>query len=240
MPDKVNRGFVPQDKIEFSSAAQEILRRAQMEIRYLLDRGYEIEKIISFVGNHYQFSARQRMALTRATCSHKAGEERNRRLFSHPLDGQTVYIDGFNAVITLETALSEDTTLLLCMDGTIRDLCGLHGTYRIIDKTLPALKLLCGKLEEEGAGRAVFYLDSPVSNSGRLAQEIRALNGEYPFEIETDLVANADAMLWGKPLCVTSDAIILDRCISFINPVRDIIETKMPGRALVCLDAEEL
>lgn len=32
-----------------------------------------------------------------------------------------------------------------------------------------------------GVGKAVFYLDSPVSNSGRLKERIGALLEEYPF-----------------------------------------------------------
>lgn len=51
-----------------------------------------------------------------------------------------VYIDCFNTVISLEIAFS-DSTLLLCMDGTIRDLAGLRGTYRLIDKDVLSYRI---------------------------------------------------------------------------------------------------
>ena len=58
--------------------------------------------------------------------------------------------------------------VLYCMDRTIRDLAGIRGTYRIIDKTEPAVDLLIAELIGLGVNTAHFYLDAPVSNSGRL------------------------------------------------------------------------
>lgn len=58
---------------------------------------------------------------------------------------ETVHIDGFNSVITLEVALS-GSPVFVCRDGTIRDLAGLRGTYRIIDKTEDAIELILQKL----------------------------------------------------------------------------------------------
>ena len=47
------------------------------------------------------------------------------------ISGNEVNIDGFNIIITLEVLLC-DSILFSCMDGTIRDLAALRGTYRII------------------------------------------------------------------------------------------------------------
>lgn len=54
---------------------------------------------------------------------------------------ETVHIDGFNTVITLEVALS-GSPVFYCRDGALRDLAGLRGTYRVIDKTQEAIELL--------------------------------------------------------------------------------------------------
>ena len=54
------------------------------------------------------------------------------------------------------------------MDGNIRDLAGLRGTYKLIDKTDRAIDLIGQELEKLKVSKAVFYLDKPVSNSGRL------------------------------------------------------------------------
>ena len=88
---------------------------------------------------------------------------------AHQLDhleaGCTVNIDAFNAVVITETALSH-SVLLKCMDGCIRDLSGLAGTYAIIEKTDQAIDLILKKLKEYEVYKAVFWIDAPVSNSG--------------------------------------------------------------------------
>ena len=115
------------------------------------------------------------------------------------------------------------------MDGTARDLCGLHGSYRLIDKTDLVLALLFDALARLAPERAVFVLDAPVSNSGRLAQRIRSFAQGCGFPAEATLVPNADALLWDKDCVATGDAIILNRCGGWVNLCRDIIETALPG-----------
>lgn len=231
---EVLRGFVPTDEMDFSVLQMERLSQAQEEICFLLDRGYQIEKIVAFVGNHYQLTARQRLALTRASSPAADIKSRESRRISGSLQGRTVYIDGFNLIITLEAALSH-SPLLLCMDGTIRDLCGLHGTYRLIDKTQTALSLIWEALAEREAGKAIFYLDAPVSNSGRLKQEILRTGEESGIPAEAETVPNADALLWDKDGVVTTDAIILNRCQGWINLAAEIIQGKLKEQRIVNL-----
>ena len=150
------------------------------------------------------------------------------------MQGRMVYIDGFNLIITLEAALSH-SPLLLCMDGTIRDLCGLHGTYRLIDKTQTALSLIWEALAERKVGKAIFYLDAPVSNSGRLKQEILRTGGERGIPVEAETVPNADALLWDKDGVVTTDAIILNRCQGWVNLAAEIVQGKLAGQKIVNL-----
>ena len=57
------------------------------------------------------------------------------------LAGQEVWIDGFNIIITLEVLLS-GSFLFVGMDGAIRDLAALRGTYRIIPETAEAVRIL--------------------------------------------------------------------------------------------------
>lgn len=51
----VQRGFVLSDKIEFNEKNIGLLKKAQKDICFLLDRGYSIDKTIEFVGNHFLF-----------------------------------------------------------------------------------------------------------------------------------------------------------------------------------------
>ena len=109
------------------------------------------------------------------------------------------------------------------MDGTIRDLAGLRGTYRLIDKTDKAICLIGKKLASMGIAGVVFYLDAPVSNTGRLKSRILELLKDCGYGVSVELVRNADILLKGMPNVVTTDAIILDNCISWINMAEKII-----------------
>lgn len=225
--ETVKRGFVPTDSRDFNEKNIRIMRIAQADIFYLVNHEYPIKNAVAFVGNRYQLSERQRIALQRAVSSEKAIELRKSKLIN---SGNTANIDGLNIIITLETALS-GTTLLKCMDGTIRDLAGLRGTYRLIDKTDAAIKLISDKLLEKGFKKAVFYLDRPVSNTGRLKQRILELTKDYSFQTEAELVDNADTILFGKDCVISSDAIILDKCVNWLNFADEIcsdIETANP------------
>ncbi len=55
--------------------------------------------------------------------------------------------------------------------------------------------------------KAMFYLDSPVSNTGRLSQRIYEVLKDYPFNVEVELVPNADVILEKQSYVITSDAI---------------------------------
>ena len=227
MSDKiVRRGYVSTDIKEFNEEAMKKLKEAQKDIFMLINRRYDIKKVSTFVGNHYLLSERQRMALVRATSPKSSLENRRKKEITVSLEEKTVYIDGFNLIITLEVALS-GSTLMKCMDGTIRDLAGLRGTYKQIDKTDIAINLIGEKLYELKVNKVVFYLDSPISNSGRLKMKILELLNKYSYNVEVYLVNNADIILEKLENVITSDAIILDKCKSWINLALNIIDESL-------------
>lgn len=142
------------------------------------------------------------------------------------ISGETLYIDGFNVMISLEIAYS-NSMLFQCMDGTIRDLAGLRGTYRLIPQTDSAITALLQTLEELQVQKAVIYLDKPVSNSGRLKKRIYELAENIPFELEVLIEDPVDALLKTKPLIASADAIILDHCDRWFNLVKCVIEKRI-------------
>ena len=222
----VRRGFVLEDEKEFFTHSSYMkLKQAQKDLLFLIERKYPMKSASTFVGNHYMLSERQRLALVRATTTNELVKLRKEKELT-TLQDKTVSIDGFNLIITLEVALSS-STLILCMDGTFRDLAGLRGTYRIIEKTDLAIILIGEQLKELGIKKAIFYLDSPVSNSGRLKTRIIELLENYPFQIEVNLVVNADVILEKEAMVITSDAIILNKCASWYNILPIIINKKM-------------
>ncbi len=227
MSKQVKRGFVPTDKRDFNEKNLEIIRNAAEEVYFLLNRGYPLKPATTFVGNHHLLSERQRLAIARAVSSEKNIRcRKEKELCDADLAGQTIYIDGFNTIITMEIAFS-DSLLLSCMDGTIRDLAGLRGTYRLVDKTDTAIEAIVQTLIELQIQKAVIYLDAPVSNSGRLKTRIAELTEHAPIEIEI-LIENAvDFILKQKSPVVTADAIILDECQSWYNLTKAVIQRKI-------------
>ena len=225
MTMQAKRGFMPTDERDFGEKSLPKLRKAAEEVYYLLCRGYPVTNTTRFVGNHYQLSERQRLALARTISPADSISSRKSREVSD-IRGETIYIDGFNVIIGLEIAFS-DSMLFKCMDGTIRDLAGLHGTYRLIPQTDFAIQALLQSLDELQIQKAVIYLDKPVSNSGRLKQRIYEFAESISFELDVQTENPVDALLKTKPLIASSDAIILDECSNWFNLVKYIINTKI-------------
>ncbi len=228
MSKAVQRGYSPNDAAEFYGDAAQKLYAAGQDLYYLLGRGYPIKGASVFVGNHFLLSERQRLALVRAVSSRQSLENRRGKELKELSEGSVVHIDGFNTIITLEVALS-GSLLLKCMDGTVRDLAALRGTYRLIDKTEQAIVMIGKMLERCKISKAVFYLDAPVSNSGRLKEQIATVLEQSSFALEFEVIHNVDTTLEKLGNVITGDAIILDKCQSWFNLNSRIIEENLGG-----------
>lgn len=230
------RGFDINDKRWFSDKEMANLKKAKVEIEWLMNRQYKIDSVVNFVGDRYQFSLRQRNTLKRAICTDRNKLMRKlKELSMDKIKEDTIYIDGFNLIITLEVALSEGT-LIMGSDGCVRDLAGLRGTYKIIDKTAYALDLIGRFLNKYDAKEVIFYLDAPVSNSGNLKYKILDYAQRWNIKTEVELVNNADVVLEKLGRVVTSDAAILDKCESYFNLSKYIIAEYIKDANLIIFD----
>ena len=211
------RGFVPEDVKNFSPQALEKMRTASRHVCYLANEGYDLKQATTFVGNHYLLSERQRLAIMRSVATQVQIENRQKKQVPMTaLSGREVWIDGFNTIITLEVLLS-DSILFSCMDRTIRDLAALRGTYRLIPETEKAIRMLFDLLQAAKVSRVNILLDQPVSNSGRLKTCMAEIGEEYPFALDIRILREVDRDLYDKELVITSDSIILDHCVSWVN-----------------------
>ena len=91
---------------------------------------------------------------------------------------------------------------------------------------------------ELGVGRCVWYLDSPVSNSGRLRQMILDAANARGCDWQVEVVPNPDIILAAAQETVaTADSVILDRCRQWLNLARVAVSTRLPDVQVVRLSA---
>ena len=234
MPDtRQHRGPHPDDRELFAANAVPALRDAAAHLSWLQSRGYAWASALKLVGDRFQLTERQRTAVLRSSCSD--GSLARRRQSSVPaaeVRGRELHVDGFNLLTTVEAALSGGV-VLRARDGCDRDMASMHGSYRRIAETRPALVHIGEVLAELGAGPCRWLLDSPVSNSGRLGTIIREIAAERGWSWETELVANPDPLLIASPEVVASaDSVILDGCGRWLNLAREVV-TRRVRRAWV-------
>lgn len=220
MPDqRQHRGPHPRDESLFGMQYHAVLREAVAHFAWLLERGYSDDAALKLVGDHFSLTVRQRQALQRGTCSDTALARRHaRRIAPREVAGRALFVDGFNVLISIESALSGGL-VLIGRDGVHRDLASVHGTYRAVQETPKAVEQwIAATLALEPAAVHV-YLDAPVSNSGRLAQLIRSRCPDPAWSVE--LVANPDAVLKAVQdgVVASSDGIILEQCAHWTDLV---------------------
>ncbi len=200
------------------------LRAACSDLSWLLERGYSHKAALKLVGDRYSLTERQRLALARVACSEKERAERLKNLLpTSAIETEKILADGFNLIITMEAALSNGP-LLLSRDGCIRDLSSVHGSYRSVHETNLAIRVLGEALMEHRPEQVTWLLDSPVSNSGRLASRIRNIAAHMGWNWDVELFFNPDKVLsTSDQIVATSDAIILSSGIKWINLVSEIV-----------------
>jgi hypothetical protein len=221
-----HRGQHDQDAKLFSSEGVAVLNEAIKDLAFLFSRNYADNAALTLVGDRYQLRKRQRLALMRACCPDDAIP---RRIETHTspedLADKWVYIDGYNLLITMESILSGGI-ILHCRDGCYRDISSVHGTYRRVEETHEALLLLGKTLTSLHVKGAYWYLDAPVSNSGRLKSLMYELATDNGFHWEIELVNNPDQELANKAdeIVISSDRWILDHSSQWFNLTEHILK----------------
>jgi hypothetical protein len=237
MPDKrTHRGPHPADAKLFAAAAIADLRSAIADFSLLLTKGYAEKSALKLVGDRFSLMERQRKAIMRSACSDQELTSRKKsEIKITDLANQAIVIDGYNVLITIEAAMSGGV-IFKGRDGCFRDLASIHGTYRKVTETIPAMQLIGDFLKESGVTDCLWLLDSPVSNSGRLKTLIGELASENEWGWEIELLTSPDAKLIKTDLTVvSSDSVVLDGCKRWVNLARAIIEKKLPKTDLVDL-----
>jgi hypothetical protein len=240
MPDtRTHRGPHPDDTRLFGEAMLPVLRDAATDYCWLLNRGYPTAATLALVGNQFRLDQRQRMAIARFACTDAQRRDRAaRQLVFSDTRGRPLLLDGFNVLTTVEAALA-NAVVLVGRDGTFRDLAGMHGAYRKVEETVPALELIGQTLAACGIEPCRWWLDSPVSNSCRLKAVMLDLADVHGWPWTVELANNPDAVLKraSEPIA-TADSVILDGCGDWVNVAREVVERHVPNAWILNMDRE--
>lgn len=237
MPDvRRHRGPHPQDDELFAPGTHAALRDAAGHLSWLLSRGYAEPSALKLVGDRFALAERQRRAVARCSCSDR--QLARRRAAQVPpagWAGEAIEIDGFNVLTTVEAALAGGV-LLVGRDGCCRDMASMHGSYRRVEETRPALALIGECLARHGVAACLWRLDRPVSNSARLQSIIAELAQSRGWDWSVSLDADPDPLLAAAArLVATADSVILDACARWCNLARTVVEEAAPGAQIVNL-----
>ncbi len=230
MPDhRCHRGAHPEDPRLFAEVSLPGLQCAAADLCWLLSRGYAPKSALKLVGDRYDLESRQREAVSRCCCSDEQKNLRERkRCRDREVAGKVLWADALNVIATVECALSGGI-ILAGRDGCFRDLAGIHGTYRPVEETLPALQLIGQVQEEKGISSCRWLIDRPVSNSGRLREYMLRCGGENGWDWEVELTDNPDKeLINASGIIISSDSVILDHCIAWYGFTRIVIEERIP------------
>jgi hypothetical protein len=112
----------------------------------------------------------------------------------------------------------------------------MHGTWRRVAETIPAAELIGAALAEIGVAGCQWYLDRPVSNSGRLKRILLDLSAANEWSWEVELVDDPDRILEAATQPVaTADSAILDRCSAWVNLAAEAIRDRLPQVRMIDL-----
>lgn len=231
MPDKrKHRGAHPEDERLFAKSQHQALRQATADLSWLLTHGYAEDSALKIVGDRHSLTTRQRTAVWRSACPDPTLPRRTKTLVALcNCESRRLAIDGYNLLITIESALSGGL-VLIGRDGCFRDLAGLHGTYRKVEETTPAIELIADHLAAGGVSSVDWYLDKPVSNSGRLKASMAEVLEARGACWNIELIDNPDPVLAVcDEVVVSSDRWILDRCRSWTNLAGELIAARIPN-----------
>jgi hypothetical protein len=204
------------------------LWKAAEDLRFLLNRGYPRDASLQLIGNRYNLDHDHRHLLRRGVFASSIAEQRkNKKISLEEIRGKAVAIDGYNCLITLESALKAKA-ILLADDAFIRDISGVSGTYRESPETTQALGLLIDLLVAADPSECLFLLDAPISGSGKLAARIRGLMAERDLSGDALAVKVPEQIMVGyQGIIATSDTALIDQSAQVFDLAGHLIKEQL-------------
>ena len=164
----------------------------------------------------------------RCACSDQALARRGAH---HTAPADPLFIDGYNLLTTVEAALAGGV-LMIARDHCLRDMASMHGSWRKVAETGPALEMIGQTIGPYLP--TTWLLDAPVSNSGRLKTLILQTAAEHHWPWQVQVVASPDTDLKCSPgVVATADSVIIDNCSRWTNLAREVVARHLPAAWII-------
>ncbi|KAF5084025.1 DUF434 domain-containing protein [Methanobacterium aggregans] len=196
---------------------EEKIPEAVHDLRYLLDRGYRKKGALKFVSDRYLLNIHERNYLARKVFSREVSLLRRKKIIDiSRVKDETVFVDGYNVLITVESICTGYPSLVSCDDGFLRDVNAVFGKYRINDTTKTALTQIILLLKCYKPYFVKFLYDSPVSQSGELSKLTRNILKANNVSGDAVTSKNVDSELVTLSedtggIVATSDSAVIDK-----------------------------
>lgn len=203
------------------------------DFRYLLSRGYRRERAIEIVGERYLLGQNNRLILYRAVYDDETADlHRQKMVMPEVVLEEKLSVDGYNVLITVESMLRKKP-LILCDDGFVRDISGIHGKHRLSSYSEHALSLMMRLLTELQPSEVRFYYDQQVSRSGELAALTRGLLDRFTLDGNAETARQADnAALGFGDVLATSDTVLIERGERLFDLAAEVARRSSPTQIL--------
>ncbi len=194
------------------------LKNAAYDLKFLLNRGYRKKVALNLVANKYLLNKDGRNYLVRKVFSNKKSRDRFLKITDiNNINDKTIFIDGYNVLISVETICNQEFgSLIMCDDGIIRDIKAVFGKYKTSTSTNTALDYIIKFLDKHNPACIYFLYDSQVSKSGELAShtdnliKTNRLNGTAVTYKNVDFELVKHSKDFGG-IVATSDGVVIDK-----------------------------
>jgi hypothetical protein len=189
-----------------------MFREAISDYRFLRNRSYPEKAALKLVGDRYRLNGVQRNCLFRAVFPQTDCRRRRGKLVAaEAVAGRSLGIDWYNVLITVESYL-RGFPVFVADDGLVRDSSAVHGSYRPGRVTPAAIQRILEAVARLQARSLDLFLDSPISYSGRMADELRGRLVSLGTPCLVEVHPSADYPLKSYAgVVATSDSSIIDR-----------------------------
>ncbi len=203
---------------------------------FLLDRGYPRKGALALVGNRYQLNKLHRNLLHRGIFSQKESSlRRNKLLPVESIKSANLGIDGYNVMITIESAL-RGLPLIEANDGVVRDVAEVSGQYKVTETTNQALEILFDLLWHLKPAHILILLDAPIRFSGIFASKLREMMKNRQMVGDALAVKVPERYLMGfEGIVATSDSALIDQSEKVVDLAGHIVRVVIRHESLVSL-----